>query len=147
MFFFSCFFVFVLFSKQIPLLLFIYIFIFLFIYLIKMIFKKIFAIFLFNQKRENMLCVKKWMIFSSPKPKAQVNFSDQNVSVVYRRCPRCRRRKISHFHHLQNHLGNFDNNLHNVFFWKGLLDLFKCRAISLSKTIRRFGWWWLNVGI
>ena len=32
------------------------------------------------------------MIFSSREPKAQVSFSDQNLSVVRRRC-RCRRRR------------------------------------------------------
>ena len=31
-------------------------------------------------------------LFSSPEPKAQVSFSDQNLSVV-RRCRRCRRRR------------------------------------------------------
>ena len=38
------------------------------------------------------ICVKQrgFYLFSSPEPKAQVNFSDQNMSVVRRRC-RCRR--------------------------------------------------------
>ena len=36
------------------------------------------------------------MIFSSPEPKAQVSFSDQNWSVVRRRCRR-RRRCFKHF--------------------------------------------------
>ena len=36
--------------------------------------------------------MKKLLVFSSPDPKAQVSFSDQNVSVVRPRCRRRRRR-------------------------------------------------------
>ena len=39
--------------------------------------------------------------FSSPEPKAQVNFPDQNVSVVRRRCCYCRR------NFFQKHWANF----------------------------------------
>ena len=41
------------------------------------------------------------LFFCSPESKAQVSFSDQNLSVVRRRCRRWRRcgcRKLSHFH-------------------------------------------------
>ena len=57
------------------------------------------------------------MIFSSPEPKAQVSFSDQNLSVVRRRC-RCRRRRRRRCFKLftfssssQEPLGQFQPNL------------------------------------
>ena len=51
--------------------------------------------------------------FSSPEPKAQVSFSDQNLSVVRRRC-RCRRRcrKLFTFSSSSPEpLGQFQQNL------------------------------------
>ena len=53
----------------------------------------------------------KWsMVLSSPEPKAQVSFSDQNLSVVRRF-----RRKLSHFSLLlQIHWANFNQTWHKA---------------------------------
>ena len=50
-------------------------------------------------------------LFSSPEPKAQVSFSDQNLAVV-RRCRRRRRRKLFTFSSSSPEpLGQFQPNL------------------------------------
>ena len=50
--------------------------------------------------------------FSSPEPKAQVSSSDQNLSVVRRRCRRCRCRKLFIFSSSSPEpLGQFQPNL------------------------------------
>ena len=53
------------------------------------------------------------IFFSSPEPKAQVSFSDQNLSVVRRRCRRCCRcRKLFTFSSSSPEpLGQFQPNL------------------------------------
>ena len=66
-------------------------------------------------------------IFSSPEPKAQVSFSDQNLSVVRRRCRRRRCRHRCHCHKLftfssssPEPLGQFQPNLaQSILGWKG----------------------------
>ena len=53
------------------------------------------------------------MLFSSPEPKAQVSFSDQNLSVV-RRCRRrcrCRRKLFTFSSSSPEPLGQFQPNL------------------------------------
>ena len=59
-------------------------------------------------------------VFSSPEPKAHVSFSDQNLSVVRRRCRRrrrrCRCRKLFTFSSSsQEPLGQFQLNLAHSF--------------------------------
>ena len=54
-----------------------------------------------------------WRLFSSPEPKAQVNFSDQNLSVVRRRrcccrCRYCRCRKLFTLSSSPEPLANFN---------------------------------------
>ena len=64
------------------------------------------------------------IVFSSPEPKAQVSFSDQNLSVV-RRCRRCRcchcRRKLFKFSSSSPEpLGLFQPNLaQSILGWRG----------------------------
>ena len=61
------------------------------------------------------------LIFSSPKPKAQMNFSDQNLSVVVV--------NFSHFHLvLQNHWPNFNQTWHKASLGEGDSKLFKWRV-------------------
>ena len=70
--------------------------------------------------------------FSSPKPKAQVSFSDQNLSIVRHRC--CLVVVVivvnySHFHLLlQNHRANFNQAWHRASLGKGNSSLFKWRT-------------------
>ena len=71
-------------------------------------------------------------IFSSPELKAQVSFSDQNLSVVRRGC-RCH--KLFTFSHLlpQNHWANFNQTWHKASLCKGDSSLFKWRALLFVK--------------
>ena len=52
-------------------------------------------------------------VFSSPEPKAQVSFSDQNLSVVRRRrcCRHCRRKIFTFSSFSPEPLGQFQPNL------------------------------------
>ena len=63
------------------------------------------------------------IFFSSPEPKAQVSFSDQNLSVVRRRCRRrrCRCRKLFTFSSSSPEpLGQFQPNLaQSILGWRG----------------------------
>ena len=63
----------------------------------------------------------KQLIFSSPEPKAQVSFSDHNLSVVRRCCRCCRRRKLFTFSSSSPEpLGQFQPNLaQNILGWRG----------------------------
>ena len=57
-------------------------------------------------------------IFSSPEPKAQVSFSDQNLSVVRRRCCRCRK-LFTFSSSSQEPLGQFQPNLaQSILGWR-----------------------------
>ena len=71
------------------------------------------------------------LIFNSPEPiKAQVSFSDQNLSVVRRR-PRCCCRKLFTFSSSPKPLGQFQPNLaQSILGWR-----FKWRAPPFSKWI------------
>ena len=51
-----------------------------------------------------------YFLFSSPEPKAQVSFSDQNLSVV-RRCRRCRRKLFTFSSSSPEPLDQFQPNL------------------------------------
>ena len=56
-----------------------------------------------------------FICFSSLEPKVQVNFSDQDLSVVLWCCWRWQGRNFSHFHlFLQNHWANFHQTWHNT---------------------------------
>ena len=73
-------------------------------------------------KKNGMIFIR----FSSPEPKAQVSFSDQNLSVVRRRrrrCRRCRRccRKLFTFSSSSpDPLGQFQPNLaQSILWWRG----------------------------
>ena len=64
------------------------------------------------------------LFFSSPEPKAQVSFSDQNLSVVRRRCRRCRRRRCRKLFTFSSSspepLGQFQPNLaQSILGWRG----------------------------
>ena len=66
-----------------------------------------------GNKRRSLSPDFNFRVFSSPEPKAQVSFSDQNLSVV-RRCRRrrCRcRRKLFIFSSSPEPLGQFQPNL------------------------------------
>ena len=67
------------------------------------------------------------MLLSSPEPKAQVSFSDNNLSVVSCCCCFRRRRNLYlHFHLLlQNHWASFNQTWHNSSFGEGDSNLFK----------------------
>lgn len=70
------------------------------------------------------------MFFSSPALKAQVSFSNQNLSVVCRRWRRCHCCKFSHFHLLlQNHRADFKQTWHKASLGKG---------DSVSKSSERY---------
>ena len=63
-------------------------------------------------------------VFSSPEPKAQVSFSDQNLSVVRRRRCRCRRRRCRKLFTFSSSspepLGQFQPNLaQSILGWMG----------------------------
>ena len=63
-------------------------------------------------------------VFSSPKPKAQVSFSDQNLSVVVVVIVLVV--NFSYFHLLlQNHWANFNQTWHNAFLGEGDSSLIK----------------------
>ena len=60
-------------------------------------------------------------VFSSPEPKAQVSFSDQNLSVVRRRRRRCRRKLFTFLSSSPEPLGQFQPNLaQSILGWRGL---------------------------
>ena len=63
------------------------------------------------------------LIFSSPEPKAQVSFSDQNLSVVRRRCRCCRCRKLFTFSSSSPEpLGQFQPNLaQSILGWREIV--------------------------
>ena len=61
------------------------------------------------------------LFFSSPEPKAQVSFSDQNLSVVCRLCCcRCRRKLFTFSSSSPEPLGQFQPNLaQSILGWRG----------------------------
>ena len=72
---------------------------------------------------EKFMNMKYTSLFSSPKPKAQVSFSDQNLSVVRRRrcrCCRCRRSNLVAFSSSSPEaLGQFQPNLtQSILGWR-----------------------------
>ena len=72
-----------------------------------------------------------WTCFSSPEPKAQVSFSDQNLSVVRRCRRRCRRRRwrcrklFTFSPSSPEPLGQFQPFWHKAFLGEGDSSLFK----------------------
>ena len=83
-------------------------------------------------------------IFSSPEPKAQVSFSDQNLSVVrHCRCCRCRCRKLFTFSSSSPEpLGQFQPNLaQSILGWRGFKfseNTLTNLKIFFSRTTRQF---------
>ena len=66
---------------------------------------------------------------NSPELKAQVSFSDHNLSIVHCRC-----RKFSDFLlRLQNHWANFNQTWYKASLGKGDSNLYKWRTTPLSK--------------
>ena len=68
-------------------------------------------------------------LFSSPEPKAQVSFSDQNLSSVRRR--RCCRKRFtfsSNYSSSQEPGGNFNQTWHKAFLGEGNSSLFKWKG-------------------
>ena len=59
-------------------------------------------------------------VFSSPEPKAQMSFSDQNLSVVVVVVV-----NFSHFHLLENHWAYFNQTWHKASIGEGDSSLFK----------------------
>ena len=88
--------------------------------------------------------------FSSPESKAQVSFSDQNLSIV--RCHRCRHRhccqNFSHFHLLlQNQLGPISTKLGtNHLGWREFKFVqMKGSALFQGKIIAKMHWQILKI--
>ena len=84
------------------------------------------------------------LVFSSPEPKAHVSFSDQNLSVVRRRCRRrrrrCRCRKLFTFSSSsQEPLGQFQQNLaQSILGWRGFKFVqMKGHTISQGEIIAK----------
>ena len=74
-------------------------------------------------------------IFSSPEPKAQVSFSDQNLSVVRRGCRRrrCCRKLFTFSSSVQEPLGQFQPNLaQSILGWRGF-KFVKMKGHTLSQ--------------
>ena len=96
--------------------------------------------FIVGELNENdcIMMIEKFLckFFSSPEPKAQVSFSDQNLSVVVD--------IVVNFSHfcllLQNHWTNFNQTWHNASLGEGDSSLFKWRAQPFSK-----GRWLRNI--
>ena len=60
------------------------------------------------------------LAFSSPGSRAQVSFSNQNLSIVRLRCVVGVVFNFSHLHLLQNHRANFNKTLHNGCLGEGI---------------------------
>ena len=80
-------------------------------------------------------------LFSSPEPKAQVSYSEQNLYVVRRRCRRCRRcHKLFTFSSSSPEpLGQFQPNLaQSILVWRGFKFVqTKCSALFQGEIITK----------